>query len=262
MASTELPRALCVSLHDVAPATWPACERLLAALRPLAPAKLTLLVVPAYHGGDDKPHGDFRRALDTRVTRGDELALHGFYHRDDEPVCGWRERLARHWYTAGEGEFAALDAGAAQRRIEAGLAWFAQRDWPVRGFVAPAWLMSTGTWKALRRMPLDYTTTLRSLHRLSDGAALAAQSLVYSVRRPWRRQASRWWNAWLAGQLQHQPLLRLSLHPADAYHPAVMEHWRHLLEAALHDGRALLTKAEYVSAWQTVRPPRLLQHLT
>ena len=38
-------RTLCVSIHDVAPATWPDCQRVIAAVHAVAPIPLTLLVL-------------------------------------------------------------------------------------------------------------------------------------------------------------------------------------------------------------------------
>jgi len=240
-----VPRAVCVSLHDVAASTWPACERLLTAVEAVAPVPITLLVVPRYHG---RGAGDaaFRRALDRRLARGDELALHGYFHWDDgPPPRHWREHLQRKWYTAGEGEFSALGYNTACERLAAGQRWFARHGWPLAGFVAPAWLMNQATWKALRASGLLYTTTLRAFHWLRDGHCLNSQSLVYSTRDAWRRNASRLWNDHLSRRLRQAPLLRLSLHPADAGHPRVVAHWQRLLAGALADARKPMTKAEF-----------------
>ena len=49
MSLNETRRFLCVSVHDVAPHTWPECEYLLQSIRQAAPIPVTLLVVPAYH---------------------------------------------------------------------------------------------------------------------------------------------------------------------------------------------------------------------
>ncbi len=252
--AAELPPAVCVSLHDVAPATWPACERLIRALHEVAPVPLTLLVVPHYHRHDNGDAG-YRTTLDRRLSLGDELALHGYFHLDEGPrPRPWRDWLRRRWYTAGEGEFSALDENTAWLRLEAGLRWFARRDWPVAGFIAPAWLLSPGSWRALAALPFRYTTSLRHFYLLDDSApaknapqALPSQSLVYSVRGGWRRRVSRHWNEVLYRRLANQPLLRLSLHPADAAYPEVIRHWQALLTRALHDGREAMTKHEWAA---------------
>lgn len=250
-ATDAAPPALCLSLHDVAPSTWPACQRLLAAIEAVADVPVTLLVVPRYHRRDDGGPA-FRRVLEQRLAHGDELALHGYYHLDDGPPARhWREHLLRAGYTAGEGEFSALGAPDVRKRLEAGRRWFAQRDWPLAGFVAPAWLMNAPTWAYLRSSGLRYTTTLHGFHRLEDGALIPAHSLVYSVRGRWRRGLSRLWNTALLQRQRRAPLLRLSLHPADARYPEVVRHWQHLLARALAGGRTAMTKASFCGALPT-----------
>ncbi len=238
--------AVSVTLHDVAPATLARCERLLAALDGIAPLSFTLLVVPYYHG---RPaDAAFEQWLQSRQQRGDELALHGLTHKDDGPPArNWIEHWRRHWYTDDEGEFSALDAPEATRRMKAGRRWFAQREWPVRGFVAPAWLMSEGTWQALLRQPFGYTCTRTSLFALPYGMAdqpvrvLHARSIVYSTRAAWRRVVSRPWNALVAHEERRRGWMRFELHPSDDEHRAVRESVLRLVAGAIDDGREPLT---------------------
>lgn len=238
-----IPKALCVSIHDVAPATWADCRRLVRAVNEVAPVPLTLLVVPCYHGHPETP-GSYLDWLRGRQGAGDELALHGFTHADDAPVHGARARLLRHWYTSGEGEFSALNADEARVRLDRGCEWFAEHGFTPRGFVAPAWLLSPGAWRALAGSPFLYTTTLRGFHVLSEKLTVPSQSLVYSVRSPGRRAASLVWNRFLHRRLQDNPLIRLSLHPKDAHHPGVLLQAQRFIESALKDRRQL-TKAEF-----------------
>ncbi|MGI4937357.1 MAG: DUF2334 domain-containing protein, partial [Janthinobacterium lividum] len=152
--------ALCVSIHDVAPSTWPRCQLLIDTIRKVADIPLTLLVVPRYHGQADCPTA-YLQDLDCLLQRGHELALHGYTHRDEAPMPpGWRGKFLRTLYTQSEGEFAALDLAQATDKLHQGRAWFAARGWPVYGFVAPAWLLGPQAWAALRQMPFDYTTTM------------------------------------------------------------------------------------------------------
>ncbi len=246
-------RSLCVSLHDVAPATWPACERVLDAIAQRARTRVpvALLVVPRYRGVDSALDRGFLRAIEARVALGDELVLHGHTHVDDAALSGWAspiEVLRRRVYTASEGEFSALARGEALRRIEAGLAWFAARGWPVRGFVAPAWLMSDGTREALGETALAYASTRTELLLLPGGQRIAAPSLVYSTRRPWRRAASLRFNPALAWLCRSSAVLRLALHPADAQYGDVRASWQDLLQVALATRRAR-TEGALVSKW-------------
>ena len=250
--------ALCVSIHDVAPATWDECARLAQALRAVADIPLTWLVVPQYHrGGGDL--GRMEAGLERALARGDELALHGFTHLDTAPRGpGLSERFLRGTYSH-EGEFAALPADEAARRIQCGLDWFAARGWPVRGFVPPAWLMGEGAWQALRAVDFDYTTTFRRFHVLGGGAGGRAgsvegapagagvwsPSLVYAARNRSGRLASPLLADLLALALARRPLIRLSLHPPDVRHPRLLRHAQATLERLLAT-RTALTKAAFV----------------
>jgi predicted deacetylase len=239
-------RALCVSIHDVAPATWAACRALADAIREVdAALPLTLLVVPCYHGSSATVPSWYRDWLDARLQRGDEIALHGYTHRDDAPPArSALARLARRGYTAGEGEFAAISRTEAAQRIAAGLEWCGAQGWRVSGFVAPAWLMSAGTWRALGRFDFSYTTTLGRFYALRADRDVWSPSLVYSARAAWRRYASRRWNEALRLALRTAPLVRLGVHPADAQHPALVAHIQRTLDA-VRRGRVGMTKAEY-----------------
>ena len=157
---------LCVSIHDVAPATWSDCLRLVEAVRAVADIPLTWLVVPHYHFRPEQSPG-MEACLNVALERGDELALHGYSHLDTEAGSGGlRARFLRNVYTRREGEFAALTEAEARRRLELGLDWFAARGWTPTGFVPPAWLLGEGAWRALRDAPFAYTTTFSHFHCL------------------------------------------------------------------------------------------------
>lgn len=157
---------LCVSIHDVAPATWSDCLRLVEAVRAVADIPLTWLVVPHYHFRPEQSPA-MEACLNVVLERSDELALHGYSHLDTEAGSGGLgTRFLRNVYTRREGEFAALTEVEARRRIELGLDWFAARGWTPTGFVPPAWLLGEGAWRALRDAPFAYTTTFSHFHCL------------------------------------------------------------------------------------------------
>jgi len=246
------PRALSVTIHDVAPATQLHCEQLTALVERAGGVPVTLLVVPRYHH-QATTHA-FERWIETRLRHGDELALHGLTHLDESsPPKSWADRVRRHWYTAGEGEFAAIDAVEAQRRFEAGLRWFAERGWPVRGFVAPAWLMGRGAWAALHAQSFDYTCTLNDLIGLTHGkcATLRARSLVFSTRTAWRRQLSLVWATALGLNQRDAPLMRVELHPSDVPHADVRRAIGRLLARARNQQREVLTLGAVVRRLET-----------
>jgi predicted deacetylase len=247
---------LCVSIHDVAPATWADCVRLRDAIRAVAGIPLTWLVVPRFHGSEESSPA-MEAQLGAALARGDELALHGYTHLDLEPAQGGLgSRFLRGVYTQREGEFAALAEGAARRRIELGLAWFAERGWRPSGFVAPAWLLGEGAWRALRAFPFAYTTTFSRFHLLPNGPSLFSPSLVYTARNRAGRTLSPLAAGATAALLAGSPLVRLSLHPRDAHHPALLRHAQGLLERLLAT-RVAVTKAECARRLTSAAPTSL-----
>ena len=236
---------LCIAIHDVAPATWPACERLLAMLEGLGAPPLTLLVVPDYHArGRIDADPAFVRAIDRRIARGDEVALHGFHHRDDSAapraLLPW---LRRRVLTAGEGEFAAIDEPEADARIAMGMAIFARLGWQARGFVAPAWLLGAAARGALEKTSLQWTSTHTHLLHLKDNRErVAAPCITASPRSAWRREVSRAWIGVAPALLRGQRVVRVGLHPADAAHAALCRRWERSLRTLLQT-RTPLTKS-------------------
>lgn len=258
-AGAEQRPALCVSIHDVAPATWIECSRLAQAMREVAGLPLTWLVVPQYHRAGGEP-ARMEAGLERALAQGDELALHGFTHLDTAPRGpGLSERFLRGSYSH-EGEFAALPADEAARRIQCGLDWFAERGWPVHGFVPPAWLMGEGAWQALRAFDFDYTTTFLRFHLLGAGAGsevtVLSPSLVYAARNRPGRLASPLLAEALMLALARRPLIRLSLHPPDVRHPRLLRHAQATVERLLATHTAM-TKAAFARRLTSTVPSSL-----
>ncbi len=244
-------KALCVAIHDVAPATWPQCQSLIAAVQAVAALPLGLLVVPRWHGSRLSASPDFCAAIDALLAdgRGHEMVLHGLFHRDDGPppsglaVCAQRRLVTR-----GEGEFAALDASTTRMRLGTGLADLRACGWRATGFVPPAWMLSAQARAVLQAegasLGLHYASLFTGLLDLRSGAFLRAPVLVYSAR--WRATDAlvRGVLGTLARCTPEAPLLRLGLHPADAQQPATLRHAQRLVERALRDRHAL-TEAQW-----------------
>lgn len=249
-------RYVCVVLHDVAPARWAGCTRVLAQLRAVArevgvELPLTLLVVPEMHGVPGAS-SQYLRWLHRLAKSGHELALHGYTHSDEgPPPRSLVERLVRERYTASEGEFSALDEAQAAARLVQGKAWAQQHGLQMPGFVAPAWLLSEAASRAVAAAGFRYTCTLNKIIALPGGQSLHAPSLVFSTRSGWRRGLSLIWNRNLAWRQRQAPLLRFELHPQDADHPDVLRCWSQLLAQALRTRQPLLLQ----QAAELVRPP-------
>ncbi|WLI05522.1 polysaccharide deacetylase family protein [Pseudomonas sp. FP597] len=242
-------RSVLLVLHDVAPHNWADYRPFVEAVDALGPVPITWLVVPDFHHHDAlTAHGDFRRLLDGRVARGDELALHGYYHRDDQPA----PRTARDWFMrriyTHEGEFYQLSQAQALQRLCAGIEVFRRNDWPLQGFVAPAWLMSQGTREALRQLPFCYTSDPQHLYRLPDFSRIDAPGLVWSARSAWRRGMSKVISDYREARWRDAPVIRLGLHPVDMRHEFSRRYWFDTLKRLLKAGRIPQTKAAWLAA--------------
>jgi predicted deacetylase len=247
-------KAVVIAVHDVAPATWPQCEALIQMLDDLGAMRLTLLVVPFFHY--ERPmwkETSFVHAIESRLARGDEVVLHGYFHRDDEPpprtLHGFIERRM---LTRAEGEFAALTEFGAMWRITRGIEMFRALRWPLFGFTPPAWLINDAGRTAISRCgyPFEYVSVRDGIYRLPRWRHVPTANVCYSPDRPWRRVMSRIVIARELRRARHVPLLRLSLHPQDAAEPAVVAHWRAIAADALAS-RTLVTKHEWATAQAT-----------
>jgi uncharacterized protein len=231
--------AVCVVLHDVSPARWEGCLRVLAELRRCAShagvsLPLSLLVVPRMHGDAELPPR-YLRWLRGMAAAGHELLLHGLTHRDEgPPLRGPADYLLRRHYTAGEGEFAALSHAEATERLLEGREWAHDHGLTMDGFVAPAWLLNPQSLQAVADAGFRHTCTLTEIIALPQRHVLPAPSLVFSTRTAWRRALSLAWNQLQARRARAAPLLRLELHPGDGEHRAVLRCWTRLLDDALN----------------------------
>src|ERR1044072_2314141 len=79
-------RSLMLVLHDIAPETWPDYRPFVEAVDAMGDVPMTWLVVPDFHHRNALSRSpEFCELLERRLAKGDELALHGYYHADDGP---------------------------------------------------------------------------------------------------------------------------------------------------------------------------------
>jgi len=248
MADSISPPSLLLVLHDVAPNTWADYQGFVEAVDAMGNVPMTWLVVPDFHKNNHlDAHPGFRRMLASRLARGDELVLHGYFHCDDGPAAKTpHDWFMRRVYTH-EGEFYGLSEAAALARLRGGIELFHRYHWPLHGFVAPAWLMSPGTRQALRQLPLRYTSDAQHLYRLPDFVPIDAPGLVWSARSAWRRGVSKWLSDQQQQRWRQAPVIRLGLHPVDMRHEFSRAYWLHTLKRLLEEGRVPLTKFEWLS---------------
>jgi uncharacterized protein len=220
---------LIVSVHDVAPSTKPIADTIVSELTRKGVRRCSLLVVPDYHRqGASMKDRQFVSWLRNLEAAGHEIVIHGYFHeRPRELRERFLEKLITQFYTQGEGEFYDVGYDEAFWRIKTARDEFQAAGLKPRGFVAPAWLLSSEAERAARDAEMEYTTRLRIVRDLRSGETFSARSLVYSVRNRWRRAVSLAWNAALSRLLKDRPLIRLSIHPPDFSHPTI---WRQIVD--------------------------------
>jgi len=240
-------RHLVVSVHDVSPLTRESVERILTELRELGVPRVSLLVIPDHHcKGHFLDDPEFCSWLRGQVEAGNEVAIHGYFHRRDQRAGETlMDKITTRFYTAGEGEFFDIAGADALRVISQARQEFRKIGIDPQGFVAPAWLLSDGADRALQRLGITYTTRIGGVFDYTTGVRHASRSLVWSTRSALRRLLSRYWNARLFHQLQHAPLLRIGIHPPDISHRAVWGQIKALTAKALTD-RTAVTYAGYL----------------
>lgn len=251
-------QSLVVSLHDVAPATWETCRRILAEFQDCAIRTCSLLVVPNYHHhGSSFENRAFVSWLQELDKAGHEIVIHGYFHqRPRRAGDSLTNRFVTQVYTQDEGEFFDLDYDQAKRRIGTAREEFEQAGLKPHGFVAPAWLLGPEAERAARDCGIEYTTRIGSVHDLRSGDTFSSRSLVYSVRNGWRRGASLCWNGALAQVFRNTSLVRLSVHPVDYDHPAI---WHQIVGflKEMPSERTPTTYRDWMVEWRIRRGPRV-----
>lgn len=215
----------------------------------------SLLVVPHYHDGRRlEEDGELVGWLKKREAEGCEIVLHGHRHALPPPAverwAGWRTWFLENFYTSREAEFLNLSQSQAVELMGNDLALFQKLGFGVKGFVAPAWLMSAGVVEAARDCGLLYSNSLTGLMDLRHRCFIPARTCVWSVRAGWRRVCSLAWNEVLFRSLCNEKLLRISLHPGDVRHPAVWRQIKRLIGCAL-SGRKPNTYGGWMAAVQS-----------
>jgi predicted deacetylase len=243
--------SLLVSIHDVAPSTaWAAREWAAKLDRRGVPT--SLLVVPGPWEGTPLLHDrSLVRWLRGRVTRGDEVLLHGWTHRAPRTGPAWRRGLGA---VGGRGaaEFFALDAAETSRRLALGQDTMRSVGLDPAGFTPPGWLASPATPAALRALGFRYWTSHRAVH---DLATRARHPIFALSHRP--RSASEPASAWLLDRMARRLArdgnsVRLALHPDDLSSGRITACTLGVLDAALEAGAVPRTYGELVAS-STIR---------
>lgn len=183
-------------------------------------------MVPRYH---DQylltDHKSFIEWLDGARDEGCEVVLHGLSHKTTKgpgsppPPRGVVERAKARFLTADEGEFQNLPYYRTATALQEGLSIlesaFGSKP---EGFVAPAWLESEHTEKALRRLGFGFHEDHLFIGDLRRSRRLLVPAITFTGRSRPRALASIAWAKAIAPLLKSPLDLRLALHPVDFEH--------------------------------------------
>lgn len=243
--------SLVVSLHDVSPLTFEACDWILRELRTVGITKTSLLVIPDHHQRAPlRNHSDFCHWLRARVSDGHEPVLHGYTHlRIRKPAESLQDRFTTRIYTRDEGEFFDISAEQATERVQQGLLEFQRIGLHPTGFIAPAWLLSMAAERVLRDVGLRYTTVIQEIRDLVSGLSHPSRSLCWSVRSGWRRIVSLGYNAAQMKVQAQNEVLRIAIHPVDAEYERIWNQIVRLISLGLNTRQATT-----YAGWLATRP--------
>lgn len=234
-------------LHDVAPDTWRWYADFVKTLDLIGSIPITFLVVPNFHRHGQIDHfPTFLREIEHRISKGDEVVIHGYYHDDPETIkLSAKDWFMRRVYTH-EGEFYRLSKGEAKCRMYQGIDVFRRLDWPITGFTPPAWLLGKPAREALADTPFTYTTTINHIQTIQPlSQTINAPSMVWSSRSLLRRIISKQWNSFLLQHHNNTPYIRLGIHPVDMKSSMARSYWLNTILSLL-TSRTAMTKTAWL----------------
>ena len=227
-------KQLILSFHDLHPGSWESCRRFMKRCSDLGIAKMTLLLVPQFHGDPPfKENPDFLEWLKALNHDHIDLCLHGYYHQADQVSGGLIQQLKGRVYTTGEGEFYQLSQEQASLKLQRGLQMILSEKLPVYGFTAPAWLVSPGSKTAIKENGFLYNTYLDGVELPQTNLYMKIPTLVYSSRNLWRRWVSKRWVTFFHALNRKKPILRIAVHPIDFNYPDIEIHLMRVIKKAL-----------------------------
>lgn len=227
-------KQLIISFHDLHPDSWETCRGFIDRCQELGARKMSLLVIPQYHGAppftENPEFVDWLKSLDRDNF---DLCLHGYYHQAEKVRGGWFQQMKGNVYTQGEGEFYQLSTEQAQEKLEAGMRLFHPHELAVYGFTAPAWLCSEEAKQTIRDTGFLYNTLWDGVELTASNVFIKAPTLVYSSRNAWRRIVSKLWINLFHAYNRNAHVLRFAVHPIDFQYPNIEAHLYRTLEKAL-----------------------------
>ena len=221
-----MTRRLLIAVHDVAPRFEGEVDRLMDIIREtIERPMMTMLIVPHHWNSEPlRPGTPFATRLRSWSLQGMEIFLHGWTHRDDCRHSGLASLKARHM-TAREGEFLGLSRDEALLRMMRGKMLLEDIvGVPVRGFVAPAWLYSTGACEALGEAGFELAEDHMSVWSpVQDSKRLArGPVMTWASRSASRRAMSLAATPLLHRTMRYSDTARIGVHPGDTGYASLL----------------------------------------
>ena len=245
-AQTDPNRYLIISFHDLAPHCREECQHFIDRLHNIGIKNLSLLTVPYWHN-QETIHDDpaFIPWLKKLQEQGCEIVLHGHSHKAESIQGGLWSNIIGRFYTNQEGEFYQISYETASEYLHRDRQLLLDAGIPVRGFIAPAWLLSKDACRAAEDQGFLYTTLLQHIQLFPSSRRIYAPTLVFSSRNAWRRQVSILWNRFWYQWNHATPVMRIAIHPIDMAYPYIEEILAGLIQEAAKS-RTVVSYGDFV----------------
>ncbi|MBN2607538.1 MAG: DUF2334 domain-containing protein [Candidatus Fermentibacteraceae bacterium] len=211
-------KRLLLAVHDVSPANERALRHIAGELEKLGLDRYSMLVVPDYHGEWPlEEHPEFCRWLSGLAEGGVDMVLHGQTHMGSPAERFSWNGLRSLLFTRGEGEFLDLDRDEAERLILNGKRTLAAAlGIQAESFVAPAWLYSRGTLKALEHTGFRLAESRWRIWSPSGRTTLLRVPVAnYAGGGPLKRLLASLWVDIYGTLCAGADTLRFAVHPSD-----------------------------------------------
>jgi uncharacterized protein len=226
---------LLTSIHDVTPYHLQRLEQLVPIIEEVVgKGKFALLVVPDFHReGRLDQNAVFAKQLRGWADDGCDIFLHGFTHLDESEYSSFGAGLKAKRLTAGEGEFLGLSYYDATRKLIDGRKVVEDIiGRPVTGFIAPAWLYSPGSLRAIADQGFDLCEDhFRVWNPQNDEVYARGPVVTYASRSPTRLLSSLLWSRIATVALSRANVVRFAVHPHDVDAPELVAEIRRALLA-------------------------------
>ncbi len=210
-------KRLHLTLHDVSPVHENTLRKIHSAICELGVVRYSMLVVPDYHG--EWPLEEFPafcQWLRELEENGVEMVLHGCIHKG-AAALGTADRIRSSFFTRGEGEFLGLDEKAAEQLLRDGREML-KRTIGIEAncFVAPAWLYSRGTIKALATAGFIFAENRWRIWNPETGRTILWMPVVnYAGGGFVKKSLAAFWVMISGMLLRGSETVRFAIHPCD-----------------------------------------------